>query len=96
MKAVAIIVNLFFPGVGTMIVGKVGQGVAQIILGITGAFLTFTGILSIIGVPMVIIAVIWSLVTVANSQTTEPIIVKQETIKEVVREVPAQQTQGEA
>jgi hypothetical protein len=45
---------------------------------------------------MVIIAVIWSLVTVANSQTTEPIIVKQETIKEVVREVPAQQTQGEA
>jgi TM2 domain-containing membrane protein YozV len=94
MKAVAIIINLFFPGVGTMIIGKVGVGVAQIILGIAGAFLTFTGILSIIGVPMVIIAVIWSLVTVANSQTSESIVVKQETIREVVREAPAEQTQG--
>jgi TM2 domain-containing membrane protein YozV len=84
MKVVAIIINLFFPGVGTMIIGKIGTGVMQIILGLTGAILTFTGIFSIIGIPLVIAAVIWSLVTVANSQTTEPIV----TIREVVREVP--------
>jgi len=95
MKAVAIIVNLFFPGVGTMIIGKVGTGVMQIILGLTGAFLTFTGILSIIGIPLVIAAVIWSLVTVANSQTTDPIVVKQETIREVVREVPVENKETE-
>jgi len=95
MKAVAIIVNLFFPGVGTMIIGKVGTGVMQIILGLVGAFLTFTGILSIIGIPLVIVAVIWSLVTVANSQTSEPIVVKQETIREVVREVPAEERETE-
>jgi len=95
MKAVAIIVNLFFPGVGTMIIGKVGVGVMQIILGLIGAFLTFTGILSIIGIPLVIVAVIWSLVTVANSQTAEPIVVKQETIREVVREVPVQNKETE-
>jgi TM2 domain-containing membrane protein YozV len=95
MKAVAIIVNLFFPGVGTMIIGKVGVGVMQIILGLIGAFLIFTGILSIVGFPLLIVAVIWSLVTVANSQTTDPIVVKQETIREVVREVPAQNKETE-
>ncbi len=32
MKAVAIIVNIFFPGIGTFFVGKIGQAIAQLIL----------------------------------------------------------------
>lgn len=41
MKGVAIIVNIFFPGIGTLIVGKVGQGVAQILLYLLGVLLSF-------------------------------------------------------
>ena len=33
MKAVAILINFFLPGIGTMMVGKVGEGIAQFFLG---------------------------------------------------------------
>jgi TM2 domain-containing membrane protein YozV len=33
MKAVAILINFFFPGIGTMMVGKVGEGMVQFLLG---------------------------------------------------------------
>ena len=91
MKAVAIIVNIFFPGVGTLIIGKIGIGVTQIILTLIAAFLTFTGILSVIGIPLAIGVWIWALVSVAGSNTTETIVVR-----EVVREVPVEKKEGEA
>jgi TM2 domain-containing membrane protein YozV len=67
MKVVAIIVNFFFPGIGSFFVGKVGQGVAQIILYIIGLIFVFTGIGAIIGIPLCIAVWIWGLVTAATS-----------------------------
>jgi hypothetical protein len=67
MKVIGILVNLFFPGVGTMIVGKVGQGVAQLCLYMLGALLTFTGLGAVIGIPLCIIVWIWALVSAASS-----------------------------
>lgn len=67
MKAVAIIVNIFFPGVGTFFVGKAGQAIAQIILYVIGLVLTLTGIGAIIGLPLCIGAWIWGLVSATNA-----------------------------
>ncbi len=67
MKALAIIVNIFFPGIGTLIVKKWGQGVAQIILGIIAVVLALTGIGGIIGVPLAIGVWIWAIVSAATS-----------------------------
>lgn len=33
MKILAILVNIFFPGIGTMLVGKIGEGLVQFLLG---------------------------------------------------------------
>jgi hypothetical protein len=33
MKLIAILVNIFFPGIGTMLVGKLGEGLIQFLLG---------------------------------------------------------------
>lgn len=67
MKALAIIVNIFLPGIGTLIVKKWGQGIAQIILGIIGIILTATGLLSIIGVPLLIGVWIWAIISAVQS-----------------------------
>ena len=90
MKVIAIIVNIFFPGVGTIIVGKVGKGVTQIILTIIAGIMIATAFLSIVGVPLAIGVWIWALVSVASSSATETVI-----IKEVVREVPVEKKEGE-
>ena len=89
MKVIGIIVNIFFPGVGTLIIGKIGTGITQIVLSIIAGILIFTGLLSIVGVPLLIGVWIWSLVSVAGSKATETIIVK-----EVVREVPAEKKEN--
>jgi TM2 domain-containing membrane protein YozV len=67
MKALAIIINIFFPGIGTLIVGKVGQGIAQILLYMLGVVLNFTVVGLIIGVPLCIAVWIWALVSTANA-----------------------------
>lgn len=67
MKALAIIINIFFPGFGTFFVGRPGAAIAQIILSVTGVVLTLTGILSIIGIPLCIVAWIWALVSAASA-----------------------------
>jgi TM2 domain-containing membrane protein YozV len=69
MKALAIVTNIFIPGVGTLIVGKVGQGVAQILLYGLGIVLSFTVIGAIVGIPLVIGIWIWGIVVAANSDS---------------------------
>lgn len=90
MKALAIIINLFFPGIGTLIVKKYGQGITQIILTVIAAILVFTGILSIVGIPLGIGVWIWAIVSAASSNTQEPIVVK-----EVIREVSVDNSKKE-
>jgi TM2 domain-containing membrane protein YozV len=66
MKVVAILLNFFFPGIGTLVIGKVSTGITQLLLYFVGWFFTLTVIGAIIGLPMSLIAWIWSLVTAAT------------------------------
>jgi TM2 domain-containing membrane protein YozV len=72
MKAVAILINFFIPGLGSFFVGKVAQGVVQLLLCFVALILTMTGIFAIIGVPLGIGVWIWGLVTAATSPS-EPV-----------------------
>lgn len=56
--AVSLIVSFFIPGVGSMINGDVGTGVAILILYIVGVALAFV----LVGIPLLIGAWIWGLI----------------------------------
>ena len=68
MKVIGFIVNFFLPGIGSMIAGAAGTGIIQLLMFAGGVILTMTGILSIIGIPLIVIAWIWSLVTVVTAK----------------------------
>lgn len=78
MKALAIIVNIFLPGIGTLIVKKFGQGIAQIVLGIIAALLTITGLLSIIGIPLGLGVWIWAIVSAATAEDKPVTVIVQQ------------------
>lgn len=68
MKIIAILINIFLlPGVGTLIVGKTGQGIAQILLFILAIILIFTVLGALIGIPLAIGIWIWGIVSVATA-----------------------------
>lgn len=67
MKMLGVIVNIFLPGIGSLVVGQTTTGIVQFLLWLFGVILILTGILAIIGVPISIIAWIWSIITAANS-----------------------------
>ncbi|SDB44109.1 hypothetical protein SAMN02982931_03348 [Bauldia litoralis] len=69
MKALAIIVNIFVPGSGTIIVGKLGQGAAQFLLFALGIVLTFAVAGPIVGVPLAVAAWVWALDSAAGDET---------------------------
>jgi TM2 domain-containing membrane protein YozV len=56
--AVSLIVSFFIPGVGSMMNGDVGTGIAILVLYIVGIPLAFF----LIGIPLMIVAWIWGLV----------------------------------
>lgn len=68
MKGLAILANILIPGVGSFILGKVGQGLGQMIIWGIGLLLTLgtLGIGGIIGLPMMLGAWIWAIVTAAG------------------------------
>ena len=70
MKVAGIIVNVFFPGIGSMIIGKAGAGIMQLLMYIIGLVLVFTLIGAIIGYPLMIAAWIWGVVTAATFDET--------------------------
>jgi TM2 domain-containing membrane protein YozV len=67
MKGLAIFLNVCFPGVGSFVVNKPGQGVAQIILYVVGIILCFTFIGAVVGIPLCIGVWIWGVVTAAST-----------------------------
>lgn len=73
MKAAAVIVNFFIPGVGSLIIGKTTEGIVQLILYFLGLLLTFTFIGAIIGLPMMLAAWIWGLITAGTYDETEKV-----------------------
>lgn len=70
MKAAGILLNFFFPGVGSLVIGQSSQGITQLILYVMGLFLTLTLFGAIIGIPMMLAAWIWGLVSAASYNET--------------------------
>jgi TM2 domain-containing membrane protein YozV len=66
MKALAIILNVFLPGVGTLVAKKIWQGITQLLLGVVGIVLTVTMIGAIIGLPLLLGVWIWAIVSAAT------------------------------
>lgn len=71
MKVAGIVLNVLFPGFGSLVVGKVGQGLAQIcttllviLLSIISPFLF--GVPLLIAVPLGLANLAWSILTVAQ------------------------------
>ena len=67
MKILAIILNFLFPGIGTLVVRKFTTGIIQVVLVVLGGILTATGVLAIIGIPLVLGALVWSIITVVRA-----------------------------
>ncbi len=57
---------LVLPGLGTLIAGKKSTGIAQIVIWVCGFLLTLTLIGAILGIPMMIGAWIWGIVSGVN------------------------------
>lgn len=66
MKVLGIIVNIFLPGVGTMIAGRAGLGFGQLVLWLIGLFFSLTVIGIIIGYPIMFVAWLWGIISVAS------------------------------
>ncbi len=75
MKVLGVIVNIFFPGIGTMIVGKIGTGIVQLILSVIAWVLMFTVVGFVIGAPLAFIIWVWAIVSAATSEP-EPVRVE--------------------
>lgn len=68
MKGFALLANILMPGVGSFIIGRVGSGIGQIVIWGLGLLMTVgtLGIGGVIGIPMMIGAWIWAIVTAAG------------------------------
>ncbi|HEY6027508.1 MAG TPA: hypothetical protein VIV09_11475, partial [Pseudolabrys sp.] len=68
-SVLGIIVNVFFPGIGTMIAGKPFAGLIQLLLYFFGLALVFTGLLALIGGPICLFVWIWALISAATARS---------------------------
>ena len=59
---IGLIVNLFLPGLGTIIFGLTETGVIQLVLYLVGVFLMVSILGAIVGVPLMLAMWIWALV----------------------------------
>ena len=74
MRGLAIFLNVVIPGVGSFVVGAIGQGIGQILIWGFGLVLTIgtLGFGAIIGLPMMLGAWIWGIIT-ASGANPQPI-----------------------
>ena len=70
MKAIALFANILLPGVGSFFVGKAGAGIAQLMIWGFGLMLTLgtLGVGGVIGIPMMIVAWIWAIVSAVGGE----------------------------
>jgi TM2 domain-containing membrane protein YozV len=78
MRALGVIVNIFFPGIGTIIVGKIFSGVVQFLLYAAAVTLSATGIGALFGVPLAIVVWIWAIVSAATAEDKPLVVVVRE------------------
>jgi TM2 domain-containing membrane protein YozV len=75
MRVLAVIVNIFFPGVGTILVGKIISGVVQFLLYALAVALTATGVGGLFGIPLGVVVWIWGIVSAATAEDKPLVIV---------------------
>jgi TM2 domain-containing membrane protein YozV len=64
LAVAGLIINiLLFPGLGSIIAGKTKTGLWQLLMMVIGIVFTLTVIGAIIGIPLMIVAWIWGIVT---------------------------------
>ncbi len=68
MKILGIIINLFLPGIGTIVVGRVSLGMVQFILYCFAVFLTLVDFLAIIGIPFALGVLAWSIISATQAK----------------------------
>lgn len=75
LKVAGFIFNIFIPpfGIGSFFVNRPGQAVAQILIWIFAAAISFTGVGLVVGIPVALGVWIWGIVTVATVPTAPPI-----------------------
>lgn len=78
MKPLAIILNVFWPGVGSLVLRKYGQGITQLVLFGIGLLLCFTLIGVIIGGPLMFVVWVWGIITAASSKDSPLTVVVQQ------------------
>ena len=74
MRVLGVIVNLFFPGIGTILVGKIVSGVVQFLLYAAAVALIATGVGALLGIPIAIVVWIWAIVSAATAED-KPLVV---------------------
>jgi hypothetical protein len=67
MAIAGLIVNIFLPGIGTLMCGKIAQGIIQVCLGVLSLLLNLTIILAIFGIPLYFGVWIWAIVSAATA-----------------------------
>ena len=66
MRVLALVLNFFLPGVGSIVVGRNGAGVAQLLMFIVGLLLIATVFLTWFGILLILAAWVWGLITAAT------------------------------
>jgi len=68
LKILGIVVNIFLPGIGTLIVGKWVQAILQLILGGIAAVFSFTGVGVVVGGPLAFMVWLWAIICTITYQ----------------------------
>ena len=89
MRTLAIIFNIFCPGMGTMMVGKTGRGITQLLLFLVAGILNFTIVGMVIGIPIGLGVWIWGLVSVVSAPPVPVHVVVTYTNESKSTDVPA-------
>lgn len=70
LRIIGVAVNIVCPGIGTMIVGKIPQGITQFFLFVISLFCMFSVVFSLIGFPIFVVAWVWGIVSAANPKVS--------------------------
>jgi hypothetical protein len=72
VKTAAFIINIFLPGAGTILIGKIPTGIVQLALYGLAHLLMWTVVGILFGLPLLAIVWLWGLITVATTPVPPP------------------------
>jgi len=63
LRVLGLILNVLFPGIGSLILGKVLIGILQIVLWFVALGFALTGVGLVVAIPIYVIVWLWALIT---------------------------------